>query len=288
MIRTGTLLLLALLVPAAAFAAVDPSEVVSLTNRDRADAGLSPLARNALLDRAAQAKADDMAGAGYYAHVSPDGKTPVAFIEQTGYRYRMIGENLDVNATSARSAETAWMNSSGHRANILRPEFTEIGVGVAEGRRKGAQTTFVVQMFAAPLPPAVTAVPTPAPAPVPAPKPVSAPKPAIVENPLAESVKEVLKPITEPLEALLPPAPPEPATTSEATSSPLSYGATNQIHIAPRVILLDPKDQPAYVFVRPAGNLSPTPAPQAWRLRLDQFLYSLASDTAALLRFIHL
>ena len=133
-------------------AAVLSSSVVALTNEERADRNLPTLTRNAQLDEAAQMKAQDMAAKGYYAHVSPEGITPMYWVERAGYKYLIIGENLVVNRKDAEQVVDAFMGSPGHRANILRSDFTEIGVGVANGTYKGKDATFAVQIFAAPYP----------------------------------------------------------------------------------------------------------------------------------------
>ncbi len=126
--------------------------VVALTNEERTERGVPALTPNEALDRAAQAKAEDMAAKGYYAHVAPDGRTPMHWVSMEGYEYRIVGENLVVNRTEARTVIDAFMGSSGHRANILRRDFTEIGVGVATGTYKGKEAVFTVQLFAAPYP----------------------------------------------------------------------------------------------------------------------------------------
>lgn len=134
-----------------AHAAVDAHEVFELTNHERARERVAPLERNRLLDRAAQMKADDMAEKGYYAHVSPEGRTPMYFVERAGYAYRIIGENLVVQRTTAEQVLAAFMGSPGHRTNILRADFSEVGIGVAHGGYKGKTTTFTVQLFGAPV-----------------------------------------------------------------------------------------------------------------------------------------
>lgn len=133
-------------------AAVSASEVAILTNKERTQKDIPVLQRNALLDQAAEMKAKDMAANGYYAHVSPDGLTPMHWVDKAGYKYLIIGENLVVNRTDAEQVVDAFMGSPGHRANIFRTDFTEIGVGVANGTYKGKDATFTVQIFAAPYP----------------------------------------------------------------------------------------------------------------------------------------
>lgn len=142
-------------------AAVLPLEVVDLTNVERARSNVALLTQNDLLTKAAEAKAKNMATLGYFAHRGPDGKEPWAWIRESGYTYAAAGENLAVRFNESASVVRAWMASPGHRANIVKAGYTEIGVGVAEGVYQGTQATFVVQYFArpqgvpAPLPSAV-------------------------------------------------------------------------------------------------------------------------------------
>ncbi len=142
-------------------AAVLPLEVIELTNTERSHNNIPALTSNQTLATAAQAKAEDMARLGYFSHTGPDGKEPWAWIREAGYDYASAGENLAVRFNESASVVRAWMASPGHRANIVRAGYTEIGVGVADGVYQGAPATFVVQYFArpagvsAPLPAAV-------------------------------------------------------------------------------------------------------------------------------------
>jgi len=126
------------------------SVVVDATNQERQSLGLGELKVNEALRKAAQAKADDMAKNGYFAHQSPDGKTPWYWIDQTGYTYRSAGENLAVNFDYSRDVVNAWMNSPTHKANIVKAKYQEIGIGISEGFYQGRPTVFVVQMFGTP------------------------------------------------------------------------------------------------------------------------------------------
>ena len=128
-----------------------PSVISDLTNQARSAQHLPLLTVDAKLNAAAQAKADDMAKNSYFAHVSPDGKTPWYWIEQAGYAYSNAGENLAVNFTDSQDVANAWMNSPEHRANILKANYTQVGTGVAEGIYQGYGTIFVVQDFGSPL-----------------------------------------------------------------------------------------------------------------------------------------
>jgi len=130
--------------------AVLPAVLTDLTNENRLDNDLPVLKENSLLDEAAQMKAEDMASKGYFSHNTPDGKTPWYWLDQVGYDYSYAGENLAVNFFESSDVAQAWMNSPSHRENIVREEFTEIGIGVASGVYQGRDTIFVAQFFGTP------------------------------------------------------------------------------------------------------------------------------------------
>lgn len=131
-------------------AAVVSSILVDLTNGDRAAGGLSMLTVNPVLVAAAQAKANDMATKGYFAHVSPEGVDPWHWFKDAGYSFEYAGENLAIDFVDSADVERAWMNSPTHRKNILDPHYTEIGIATARGMYQGRLTTFVVQEFGTP------------------------------------------------------------------------------------------------------------------------------------------
>ena len=130
-------------------AAVLPAALTDLTNADRAAAGHARLTPDAHLTQAAQKKAEDMAAKGYFAHISPEGKTPWYWLDAVGYEYTYAGENLAINFTDSLDVEEGWMNSPAHHANIVKPEYTQIGIATAQGIYDGKETTFVVELFAA-------------------------------------------------------------------------------------------------------------------------------------------
>lgn len=131
-------------------AAIQSAFLVDLANEDRADLGLKQLAINDKLVSAASLKASDMAEKSYFAHISPEGKTPWYWIQKSGYTYIYAGENLAVNFDDSEDVERAWMKSPTHKANILNNKYSEIGISTAVGTYKGEKTTFVVQMFGTP------------------------------------------------------------------------------------------------------------------------------------------
>ncbi len=117
------------------------------TNAQRAAAGLSPLTLNSELSVAAANKAQDMFAKDYWAHNSPAGQTPWDFISGAGYRYVLAGENLAKNFSTSQAVVDAWMASPSHRANIVKPNYKDIGFAVVNGKLNGEDTTLVVQMF---------------------------------------------------------------------------------------------------------------------------------------------
>jgi uncharacterized protein YkwD len=151
-----SLLLFIVVVPSVRFSifnslsAIYTAVLVNLTNRDRVSNNITELTVNPLLEKAAQMKADDMADKGYFAHNTPDGKTPWYWLDQAGYRYKYAGENLAVNFENSEDVQTAWMNSKGHFLNIINPKYTEIGIATSTGIYKGREAVFVVQMFGTP------------------------------------------------------------------------------------------------------------------------------------------
>ena len=85
----------------------------------------------------------------YFAHVSPQKKSPWYWIEKNEYDYTYAGENLAINFTNSEDQQKAWMDSPLHKKNILNPNYDEIGVAVKRGVVEGKETTVVVQMFGA-------------------------------------------------------------------------------------------------------------------------------------------
>lgn len=122
-------------------------KILSLVNREREKTRLSPLTLSPVLSTAATAKAEDMFAKNYWAHVSPTGITPWDFITGTGYTYVYAGENLAKSFDTAEDVVEAWMASSTHRANILKPEYADIGLAIMNGKLQGEETTLVVQEF---------------------------------------------------------------------------------------------------------------------------------------------
>jgi hypothetical protein len=129
----------------------NPNELLGFTNNTREAEGVPALKENAKLDASARAKAEDLVRNSYFAHTSPSGKTPWDFIKQAGYTYKAAGENLAMDFRSPEAAHQALLASPSHRANIINPLYTEMGIAIAQGTQEGRTTTFVVEHFGTPL-----------------------------------------------------------------------------------------------------------------------------------------
>ncbi|MBE4907673.1 sporulation protein [Bacillus luteolus] len=108
-------------------------QVVTLTNNERAKYGLQPLKVDLKVSEVARLKSSDMKKNGYFSHTSPTYGSPFDMMKQFGVQYRAAGENIAMGQRSPQEVVNAWMNSEGHRKNILSSNFTHIGVGHVEG-----------------------------------------------------------------------------------------------------------------------------------------------------------
>ena len=117
------------------------AEVVRLVNDIRQQNGLKPLRENWELSRVARYKSQDMQENRYFAHNSPTYGTPFQMVKSFGLSFRTAGENIAKGYTTPQAVVNGWMNSSGHRANILNASYTQIGVGYV------AQGNYWTQMF---------------------------------------------------------------------------------------------------------------------------------------------
>jgi uncharacterized YkwD family protein len=117
--------------------------MVNLVNQERMGQGIQPLAVNSQLTTLARQKSQDMVAKNYFSHTSPTYGSPFDMMKNAGVTYSTAGENL-AGAQTTESAHQNLMNSPGHRANILNPKFTEIGIGIASGSIYG---NIFTQMF---------------------------------------------------------------------------------------------------------------------------------------------
>lgn len=129
------------------------AKIIAQTNIQRYDNGLlPPLIENAKLGAAALVKANDMFKNQYFEHISPSGVGPGDLVKNYGYDYIVTGENVILgNFKDEKEVVRLWMNSPGHRANILNDRFAEIGAAVIKGSYKGQTVWIGVQEFGLPL-----------------------------------------------------------------------------------------------------------------------------------------
>lgn len=120
------------------------NEVLRLVNQERAKHGLKSLTMSTKLIDLAEMKSKDMAEKHYFDHTSPTYGTPFQMLQKYGVSYRAAGENIAAGQRTAEEVMNAWMNSSGHRANILNGSYTEIGVGYYAG---GSYGKYWTQLF---------------------------------------------------------------------------------------------------------------------------------------------
>jgi hypothetical protein len=189
------------------------------TNAQRSANGVAGLSLNGKLDAAAQAKADDMAARNYWSHNTPEGNPPWIFVNNQGYSYQKLGENLATGFSDEQSTINGWMASPPHRANLLDSSFSEVGFGFANNpdytSAGGGPMTIVVAFYGQPqvlsastaAPPAAPANTTPAASP-----PASAVQPETPGEPSPAAVA--------------PPAEPKQAATTDTPKNQLAAPVT--------------------------------------------------------------
>ncbi len=197
---------------------VTPTNIINLSNQARKDNGIGTLAGNSLLNRAAQAKADDMLREQYFAHISPSNISPWYWFNQAGYAYQYAGENLAIDYLESEDVIAAWLASPSHRSNLLSTKYRDTGVSVVTGNFQGAQSILVVQMFGAPKPAPTTTVAT---------TPAQTPPPTQVKQELALTPVPAPTPAPTPTPTSIPaPAPEPPAIPTIGTPDPASIVRT--------------------------------------------------------------
>ena len=153
---------------------ITPVDLLTQTNEQRAANGLPALKLDARLNQSATLKAQNMFAEDYWAHVSPSGIQPWYWFTQAGYPYSYAGENLAKDFDTTAGTIQGWMNSPGHRANILNANYTDVGFAVQNGTLVGGQTTLVVAHYGSVAGVSVAAT-VPAATPKPTVKPAAAP-----------------------------------------------------------------------------------------------------------------
>jgi uncharacterized protein YkwD len=125
------------------------TRMLTRVNYEREQEGLQPLKWCPSLARAATSHSIDMAERQYFEHISPDGLEVWDRAEAEGYVYRTIGENIAVGQGSVREVMDDWMDSPGHRKNLLDPEYEHFGLGIHTGQYEGRRAIYWTQNFGA-------------------------------------------------------------------------------------------------------------------------------------------
>jgi uncharacterized protein YkwD len=131
-----TVVIAAFTLPAAA-KDITAEVVLASMNVYRMENGLPPLREDSRLDLAAGDRIRDMEDLEYWAHDSPDGRSPFLWLKPRGYTFRYAGENLASGFETSEMLVSAWMESEGHRANILSPQYDDCGIAIIDGSTKG-------------------------------------------------------------------------------------------------------------------------------------------------------
>jgi uncharacterized protein YkwD len=146
---------LALLLIASVASAIEPSNEITAANvlREmngyRAEEGLPPLQLDERIHQAAEDRMRDMEDGQYWSHRAPDGRSPFVWLASHAYDYQSAGENLANGFETARLLVQAWMESQGHRANIMSTDYEDCGIAIIDGSTKGpADGRSIVVMFA--------------------------------------------------------------------------------------------------------------------------------------------
>ena len=127
---------------------ITTENVLALMNAYRAEAGLPALHEDATLDAVAGDRMHDMEDGGWWSHESPEGRSPFAWLSTRAYDYDYAGENLACGFETARLLVSSWMESPGHRENIMGVQYHDVGIAIIDGSTKGrASGKSIVVMF---------------------------------------------------------------------------------------------------------------------------------------------
>jgi uncharacterized protein YkwD len=151
MVRLAVSALVLLLAVSANAAEITRDSVIAAMNSCRAERGLPALQTDARLQVAAEDRMRDMEELEYWAHVSPDGRSPFNWLRLRGYLFRYAGENLAAGFETAELLVSSWMESKGHRENILSPIYQDCGIAIIDGSTTGRRTgRSIVVLFGRP------------------------------------------------------------------------------------------------------------------------------------------
>jgi uncharacterized protein YkwD len=211
---------------------INATDLFNGVNQVRSANGVASVKIDSRLNNSATMKAWDMFAKNYWAHVSPDGIQPWHWFTEAGYTYRFAGENLAKDFDTSAGVIDGWMNSSTHKANLLSPNFVDVGFAVVNGVLQGEETTLVVAHFGTqagvnPTPPPSTPTPTPS-TPTPTPTPTSTP---IISTPTPIPTPTPT-PTPTPAPSTVKPASPSPvvaAVKTSVTPTPIVNGIIDNI-----------------------------------------------------------
>lgn len=131
---------------------ITPESVLAQMNAERAAAGVAPLRLDTRVTGAAEDRMVDMEDLGYWSHQSPDGRSPFVWLSSRNYKFSNAGENLAAGFESAEVLVLSWMESPGHRANILSPMYQDCGIAIIDGAtNRRASGKSIVVLFARPF-----------------------------------------------------------------------------------------------------------------------------------------
>jgi outer membrane biosynthesis protein TonB len=203
-------------------------------NAERTNRYLPALISNGKLSAAANVKSSDMISRSYFAHVDPDGNYVWPVIEAQGYKpYQSLGENLAIDFSTAQAVVSAWMNSPGHRNNILNEKFQDQGMAAVYGEYEDGHNTYLItNLFGTLLKVAGDNTPTPSPVPpppAPNPVPVPAPAPAVSPTPSPTPTPQPQPAPSPDIEPTPSPAPTQP----DATETPTEPEPTTDLSTLP-------------------------------------------------------
>ncbi|HSO30222.1 MAG TPA: CAP domain-containing protein [Candidatus Sulfomarinibacteraceae bacterium] len=247
---------------AGSFSAADEQLLVTLTNQARAAAGLASLKVDPKLVDMARWRSKDMIDRNYFSHsIPPDGKKVFDYLTSSGYCFKLAGENLGTNNfpddIATETIQQGFMDSAGHRANILGSSWSVIGIGAYKGADgKHMWTVLFAATCGATATPSPSATPKPTPTPTPAPTATPKPTPAPIATP-RPTVSPT--PTAEPAATPTPIPTPSPATAPEPSATPTPEPSPRPSAPGPGIRgLVGPGDGR-----RPGGTSTPTASPAA-------------------------
>jgi uncharacterized protein YkwD len=244
------------------FSADAEADLLQLTNQARASAGLRALRVDSTLASIARSRSKDMIVRDYFSHDIPGGGTVFDIIQARGFCFKVAGENIGWitadDATAAQGVHSMFMNSPGHRANIMGKTWDVIGIGAYQGgTEKRMFTVLFAESCAAAATPKPTPTPTPKPTPTPTPKPTPTPTPKPTPTPTPSPAPTTLPvPTTAPTLAPTPAPTPAPRPTPKATPRPTATPAP--IRTPEPTARPKPTPEPT---ARPKPTPEPTPEP---------------------------